>query len=454
MKNIDEEVWSSLPQHIRDEITSTQGAGFVLDDDVDPVVQVAQARPPSSSLSAAGEDACGLGSKRNRKRRKSNESVFDAPYLDGLIKQGRLIIRYRDEGRTCAAAESATASYSAAQSGLGSSASCAIPLYSDDESAGESDGCDEAAGGFEGGFRLCLITQNLWFQNVHEKVRMEHLRDNYFSPSKKKNSDDSSSASSTPIVCCQELTGELMRHLSSPSYTIHDQQLRSGFTSGIGIDLQYGCAVLTDMSSSSYAVNFSGTFLFESSRMARGLTFISVSPRASSSRCPGVLIATTHLESWCGPGQTGATERSKQVREFKFFAEKLVSLGIVSYAVVCGDMNWDDERLPGSKRKLGDPDMMQILGGDWVDCWKLKGVGSGLTYDAKENQMLMGSLRRRFDRVLLYSPRSSNSSPPAVSSTTIIATKPIEGYYRKSPRNTMLPLLPSDHFGLKVDITF
>ena len=228
------------------------------------------------------------------------------------------------------------------------------------------------------------------FASLIAGPRMSHLLSKYFLPSP------------SPIVLMQELTGTLLPLLRAPSSLIHTQQIRPGPSSGVGLDLSYGCGVLIDPSSPSYMTVFAGTFLFLNSNQSRGLTFVCVQhPEVESLK---VLICSTHLESWTGPDSNGARERVKQVKEIASFSHALVSLGVCSAVVVAGDFNWDDEHLPKSKRKLCDPPLLPLLPG-WFDPYRLVSPTSpGLTYDAKTNPMLSGGLRRRFDRILVYSP--------------------------------------------------
>lgn len=83
-----------------------------------------------------------------------------------------------------------------------------------------------------------------------------------------------------------------------------------------------------------------------------------------------------------------------------------------------------------------------------VDVWdRLKPRDPGLTYDGKSNQMLgpYNRLRKRLDRVYCKTCRYK------LDSIKMVGTKPLPGVtftksYKKGP--TLLPVLPSDHFGL------
>ena len=85
--------------------------------------------------------------------------------------------------------------------------------------------------------------------------------------------------------------------------TCHDQ--RDGYSSVSNGDLQYGCCVLYP---SSLAPDIRGHLRYTKTVMGRGLTFAVFD---------GVLIGSTHLESWISPEQDGSRERLKQVKEVK-----------------------------------------------------------------------------------------------------------------------------------------
>ena len=83
-----------------------------------------------------------------------------------------------------------------------------------------------------------------------------------------------------------------------------------------------------------------------------------------------------------------------------------------------------------------------------VDAWiKLMPRDPGLTYDGKRNPMLgpYNRLRKRIDRVF------AKESKYSLSSIKMVGTQPLPGvtytrHYKKGP--TVMPVLPSDHFGL------
>ena len=95
---------------------------------------------------------------------------------------------------------------------------------------------------------------------------------------------------------------------------------------------------------------------------------------------------------------------------------------------------------------------MRDLTGDFCDAWlEVHGADSpGFTYDGKDNAMLGNRLRSRPDRCLVHGRL-------AVKSARRVGMEPIPGLtYRKQrtvkkvPTEVLLPVLPSDHFGLFV----
>mmetsp|Transcript_18474 Transcript_18474/g.44577 ORF Transcript_18474/g.44577 Transcript_18474/m.44577 type:complete len:245 (+) Transcript_18474:251-985(+) len=123
-----------------------------------------------------------------------------------------------------------------------------------------------------------------------------------------------------------------------------------------------------------------------------------------------VLFVTTHLESWCGPELTGAREREEQLVEVAAFCQRRIrqqqqqsgSFGASppSIAIITGDFNWDDERKRTSKTASGPPNrkLLDLLDDGWND----SAEPFDYTYDSKENPMLAGNLRRRFDRCIYF----------------------------------------------------
>lgn len=164
------------------------------------------------------------------------------------------------------------------------------------------------------------------------------------------------------------------------------------------------------------------------------------------------LFLTTHLESFqkmgTGGDYSGSSQRQKQLKELAAFCDERKSAGRT--CIVTGDLNWDDER-----RKPQDPALLSLLSNDWIDAFletRSSPKDNGYTYDGPNNPNLSNKFRRRLDRCLILGP----GQPEA---TKLLGLEPIEGLsYRKvNPYNgdvKHLPVGPSDHFGLVVDMKY
>lgn len=156
-----------------------------------------------------------------------------------------------------------------------------------------------------------------------------------------------------------------------------------------------------------------------------------------------LVIATSHLESPCpGPpkwDQMYSKERVDQARE------AIIQLKQHKNVIFCGDMNWDD-KLDG---QVPLPD-------GWVDAWtELRPGELGYTYDTKSNKMLTGNrtLQKRLDRMLcslqdFKIDRIEMIGMEAIPGISYCKEKKVKNEVKKM----MLPVLPSDHFGLLLTI--
>lgn len=156
-----------------------------------------------------------------------------------------------------------------------------------------------------------------------------------------------------------------------------------------------------------------------------------------------LVIATSHLESPCpGPpkwDQMYSKERVDQAKEALNFVKTNKNV------IFCGDMNWDD--------KLDGP---FPLPDGWVDAWKeLKPEELGWTYDTKSNTMLSGNrtLQKRLDRFLCYLPDFK------MVRIEMVGTEAIPGLSyckekkgKREVKKLVLPVFPSDHYGLLLTI--
>ncbi|XP_074382550.1 uncharacterized protein LOC141724336 isoform X2 [Apium graveolens] len=156
-----------------------------------------------------------------------------------------------------------------------------------------------------------------------------------------------------------------------------------------------------------------------------------------------LVIATSHLESPCpGPpkwDQMYSKERVDQAKEAINFLKQHKNV------IFCGDMNWDD-KLDG---QVPVPD-------GWVDAWtELKPGELGFTYDTKTNKMLSGNrtLQKRLDRFLcslrdFKLVRIEMIGMEAIPGLSYCKEKKVKNEVKKM----MLPVLPSDHYGLLLTI--
>ena len=210
----------------------------------------------------------------------------------------------------------------------------------------------------------------------------------------------------------------------------------------------------------------------ESTCQSRG--FLHVRAQLPDQMKTQVLFTTTHLESYLPPGQvgpekyTGSKQRRQQVQEMEAFCRHhMKRFPDLSMAMISGDLNWDDERI----QSVGeDKPLLSVLSSkEWTDTWfpirekrrqavmgkngkvKKKDEPTCYTYDGKENVMLGGSLRRRFDRILV---RSRDGVKTTVSDIELIGRNRIgditwtkESNYMGRVSTKVVPLAPSDHFG-------
>ncbi|KAL5978663.1 hypothetical protein ACLOJK_029780 [Asimina triloba] len=178
---------------------------------------------------------------------------------------------------------------------------------------------------------------------------------------------------------------------------------------------------------------------FSNSIMGRELCIADVGVGAGKT----LVLATTHLESPCPSPPTWDQMFSK---ERVTQAKQAINLLDGSPNVIFGgDMNWDD-KLDGA---------FPLLDG-WIDAWsELRPGEDGWTYDTRANRMLSGNrtLQRRLDRFIC------RLHDFKISGIEMIGLEAIPGLsyckekkVRKEVRKLMLPVLPSDHYGLLLTI--
>jgi len=147
-------------------------------------------------------------------------------------------------------------------------------------------------------------------------------------------------------------------------------------------------------------------------------------------------VSTSHLESFTGRDSNGAAER---VQQLAWSLEELERDGGRGDLLLAGDLNWSDKE--EGKMRLRD---------GWVDAWtELKPGDPGYTYDAKENPMLLGGLRKRFDRLLFRGGCFRVAGAELVLKGAIPGVTMLK---KLKKGDTRFPVLPSDHFGLVVTL--
>jgi hypothetical protein len=195
---------------------------------------------------------------------------------------------------------------------------------------------------------------------------------------------------------------------------------------------------------------------FRNTGMGRGFCYARVRLPSDAQ----LLVATTHLESWTGKHSTGAHERATQVREFvKWAHQEFVTHAQLKWVVLMGDLNWDDE-----SQKPNDPVIAEVLRDcvmPYKDTWlavRKKPSEKCYTYDPRDNPMLGGnSLRRRFDRTLIFARDKMTNDQLQVLSTKLIGKEALPGLtFQKLNTYTQTfstkPVAPSDHFGFVSEV--
>ncbi|XP_039118292.1 5'-tyrosyl-DNA phosphodiesterase-like [Dioscorea cayenensis subsp. rotundata] len=144
-----------------------------------------------------------------------------------------------------------------------------------------------------------------------------------------------------------------------------------------------------------------------------------------------LIVATSHLKS-PNPPEMHSKKRVSQAKA------ALGYLQLFPNVVFGGDMNWD-ENIDGTFP----------LQGVWKDAWtELRGGEDGWTFDTKSNPMLQCSypLQKRLDRFVCKLEDCS------MKNVEMIGKKPIPGMFHHN-KGKVLPVLPSDHYGLILTIS-
>jgi len=334
-----------------------------------------------------------------------------------------------------------------------------VPAGSASRSSGASrtDGAAAAArrhGGDGGGaLRFQAATWNVWFGppsggNPHVEPRMKELV-------RLLSEREGEAASPLWFVGLQEVTAEswvpLRRELQARGFSHFVQQRNSA---------PYYCVLAVRQGGISPAITVqeSGWRDYSSTIMGRGFCYA----RVGAGEGRQALVATTHLESWTGKDYDGARQRQEQLLEWQSFCQKQFrEHPNLRAAIFMGDLNWDDERLRKNS-KAADPPPTEVLSLPFEDMCIQQHAGATIapsktapnwyTYDAKVNPMLGGSLRRRFDRVLVFG-RDSGAVQGICRGVQLLGQQALPGLYfdKHNPWNgssRSYPTAPSDHFGL------
>ncbi|KAH7675574.1 DNase I-like protein [Dioscorea alata] len=225
---------------------------------------------------------------------------------------------------------------------------------------------------------------------------------------------------SPDIIFFQEVTPRIYKLFRSSSWwqlykysSVSPEEAEKG---------KYFCMLLSKV-----RVKNSASIPFKNSSNEKGLFLAAIEIGLKKT----LIVATSHLKS-PNPPEMHSKKRVSQAE---------TALGILQFfpnVVFGGDMNWD-ENIDGAFP----------LQGVWKDAWtELRGGEDGWTFDTKSNQMLQCShpLQKRLDRFVCKLEDCS------MKNVEMIGKEPIPGmfYYNKGK---VLPVLPSDHYGLILTIS-
>lgn len=267
---------------------------------------------------------------------------------------------------------------------------------------------------------LKILSYNIWFrEDLQMHARMRAL-------------GELIQLHSPDIICFQEVTPNLYEIFQQSSWW---KLYHCSVTYTMALTRPYFCMQLSKLSVKSYTCK-----PFANSAMGRELCVAEIDVQKDKT----LVVATSHLESPCpGPptwDQMYSKERVQQANEAINLLDKNTNV------IFCGDMNWDD-KLDG---QFPLPD-------GWVDAWmQLRPLENGWTYDTKSNKMLSGNrtLQKRLDRFIC------RLQDFKISEIQMIGMDEIPGLsyckekkVKKEIKQLVLPVLPSDHYGLLLAIS-
>eukprot|EP00658_Telonema_sp_P-2_P083256 TRINITY_DN8968_c0_g2_i3.p1 TRINITY_DN8968_c0_g2~~TRINITY_DN8968_c0_g2_i3.p1 ORF type:complete len:423 (-),score=84.54 TRINITY_DN8968_c0_g2_i3:123-1391(-) len=152
-------------------------------------------------------------------------------------------------------------------------------------------------------------------------------------------------------------------------------------------------------------------------------------------------VATSHLESALPPYKGVALGGGVRKLQLAHSSDWLPAGGDVIFG---GDMNWDDGGEEGAPLLATEQ--------SWTDAWtKLHPQEPGYTLDSSTNKMLgfyKRTLKKRLDRVFC------REEAYLVASIRMVGTEALGPTFQRKVKGEMktLPLYPSDHYGLVVEM--
>ncbi|MCD9645265.1 hypothetical protein HAX54_034091 [Datura stramonium] len=266
---------------------------------------------------------------------------------------------------------------------------------------------------------LKILTYNVWFAEIEMRKRMKALGDLIV-------------LHSPDIICFQEVTPEIYDIFQNSGWW---KMYSCSVSNVMEVTRGYFCMQLSKLAVKSYSCR-----PFSNSIMGRELCIAEIEVQKDMT----LVVATSHLESPCpGPpkwDQMYSKERVEQAKEAMELLERKRNV------VFCGDMNWDD-KLDGQ---------FPLFDG-WIDAWgNMKPEEIGWTYDTKSNKMLSANrtLQKRLDRFVCKLQDFCISDikmigKDAIPNLTYIKEKKVKSEVKK----LILPVLPSDHYGLLLEIS-
>ncbi|XP_051194632.1 uncharacterized protein [Lolium perenne] len=264
-----------------------------------------------------------------------------------------------------------------------------------------------------------VMTYNLWFrEDLELSKRMKAIGDliQHHDPD---------------LICFQEVTSNIYQLLQKSGWW---QEYKCTLSDNLAMymDRPYFC-----MQMSKLPVISVKCLPFGNSIMGRELSISEIKIEGAIK----LVLATSHLESPCRWDQMYSKERVTQANE------SMRILGRFRNVIFGGDMNWDDK---------GDGPFP--LPDGWTDPWdELKPGDEGWTYDTKANGMLTGNrkLQKRMDRFVCKLPDFKIDAMEMIGKEAIPGLSYMkEKKVGKNVRQLELPVLPSDHFGLVLSISY